>query len=146
MQIESLKVFCDLAETRSFTRTAEINSVTQSAVSQTISNMERQFNALLAERSRKNFRLTREGQVVYDYSRELLRAFANLEARLREAKEVASGQIRLVAIHSLGLHNLPPCLRVFAQTRPSVEVHVEYRRATQVYEEVLSGDADLGLV
>jgi DNA-binding transcriptional LysR family regulator len=108
MHIENLKVFCDLAETGSFTRTAEINSVTQSAVSQTISNMERQFHALLAERSRKNFRLTREGEIVYDYSRQLLQAFANLEARLQEAKEVASGQIRLAAIHSLGLHNLLP--------------------------------------
>ena len=43
MQIESLKVFCDLAETESFTKAAQINGVTQSAVSQQISSLERQF-------------------------------------------------------------------------------------------------------
>ena len=66
MQIESLKVFCDLAETKSFTKAAQINNVTQSAVSQTISALERRFNSLLIERSKKNFRLTPEGDVFYD--------------------------------------------------------------------------------
>ena len=65
MQFESLKVFCDLAETESFTKAAQINNVTQSAVSQTISAMERQFNSHLVERSKKNFRLTPEGEVFY---------------------------------------------------------------------------------
>ena len=59
MQIESLKVFCDLAETESFTKAAQINGVTQSAVSQQISSLERQFKSLLIERSKKKFRLTR---------------------------------------------------------------------------------------
>lgn len=65
MQIESLKVFCDLAETESFTKAAQINQVTQSAVSQTITALERLFNSLLIERSKKNFRLTPEGDVLY---------------------------------------------------------------------------------
>ena len=60
MQIESLKVFCDLTETESFTKAAQINGVTQSAVSQQISSLERQFKSLLIERSKKKFRLTRE--------------------------------------------------------------------------------------
>ena len=62
MQIESLKVFCDLAETESFTKAAQINSVTQSAVSQQISALERTFKSLLIERSKKKFRLTRRGR------------------------------------------------------------------------------------
>ena len=65
MQFESLKVFCDLAETESFTKTAQIKCVSQSAVSQTISALERHFNSLLIERSKKNFCLTSEGDVLY---------------------------------------------------------------------------------
>ncbi len=64
MQIESLKVFCDLSETESFTKAAQINQITQSAVSQQISSLERLFKSLLIERSKKKFRLTREGQVM----------------------------------------------------------------------------------
>jgi LysR family transcriptional regulator, transcriptional activator of the cysJI operon len=58
MQIESLKVFCDLAETESFTKAAQINQITQSAVSQQVSALERTFRSLLIERSKKKFRLT----------------------------------------------------------------------------------------
>jgi DNA-binding transcriptional LysR family regulator len=54
MQIESLTAFCDLVETKSFTKAAQINNVTQSAVSQTISALEGRFKALLMERSKKN--------------------------------------------------------------------------------------------
>ena len=60
MHINSLKVFCDLAETESFTKAAQINGVTQSAVSQQISALEKQFKSSLIERSKKKFRLTRE--------------------------------------------------------------------------------------
>ena len=64
MQIESLKVFCDLAETKSFTKTAQLNGVTQPAVSQTLIALAKQFTSLLLERSKKDFRLTAEGEVV----------------------------------------------------------------------------------
>ena len=74
MQLESLKVFCDLSETKSFTKAAQINKVTQSAVSQTVSALERQFKSLLIERSKKNFRLTPEGEVLYDYSKKILQS------------------------------------------------------------------------
>jgi len=92
MQIESLKVFCDLAETQSFTRAAQINSVTQSAVSQQISSLERVFNSLLIERSKKRFRLTREGQVLYDYSKQLIQTFDSLQSKLQEIKDIVSGR------------------------------------------------------
>ncbi len=81
MQIESLKVFCDLAETESFTKAAQINEVTQSAVSQTISTLEGHFKSLLIERSKKNFRLTPEGQVFYDYSKRILQSFDEAASR-----------------------------------------------------------------
>ncbi|MCU0783244.1 MAG: LysR family transcriptional regulator, partial [Verrucomicrobia bacterium] len=104
MQIESLKVFCDLTETESFTKAAQINGVTQSAVSQQISSLERLF------------------------------------------KSIISGTIRVATIYSIGLHDLPPYIKRFLKDYPTVHVHVEYRRANQVYEDVLGNIVDLGLV
>jgi len=146
MQIESLKVFCDLAETESFTKAAQINEVTQSAVSQTISTLERQFKSLLIERSKKNFRLTPEGQVFYDYSKRILQSFDALHSKLQELEGVISGNIRVATIYTIGLHVLPPYLKRFLKEYPSVNVHVEYRRPNQVYEDVLGNVVDLGLV
>jgi len=146
MQIESLKVFCDLAETESFTKAAEINEVTQSAVSQQISSLEKAFKSLLIERSKKKFRLTREGQVLYDYSKQIIETYDSLSGKLREIKNIVSGTIRVSTIYSIGLHDLPPYLKQFLKTYPTVNVHVEYRRSNQVYEDVLSNIVDLGLV
>jgi LysR family transcriptional regulator, transcriptional activator of the cysJI operon len=146
MQIESLKVFCDLAETESFTKSAQINNVTQSAVSQQISSLERQFKSLLIERSKKRFRLTREGQVLYDYSKQIIQTYDSLLSKLQEIKDIISGTIRVATIYSIGLHDLPPYLKKFLKTYPTVNVHVEYRRHNQVYEDVLGNVVDLGLV
>lgn len=146
MQIESLKVFCDLAETESFTKAAQINGVTQSAVSQQISSLERQFKSLLIERSKKKFRLTREGQVLYDFSKQIIQTYDGLHSKLQEIKDIISGTIRVATIYSIGLHDLPPYIKKFLKDYPTVHVHVEYRRANQVYEDVLSNVVDLGLV
>ena len=146
MQIESLKVFCDLAETESFTKAAQINEVTQSAVSQQISSLERQFKSLLIERSKKKFRLTREGQVLYDYSKQIIQTYDALFSKLQEIKDIVSGTIRVATIYSIGLHDLPPYLKKFLKSYSTVNVHVEYRRSNQVYEDVLGNVVDLGLV
>jgi DNA-binding transcriptional LysR family regulator len=129
-----------------FHQGAQINNVTQSAVSQQISSLERQFKSLLIERSKKKFRLTREGQVLYEYSKQVIQTYDSLQNRLQEIKDIISGTIRVATIYSIGLHDLPPYLKKFLKSFPTVNVHVEYRRANQVYEDVLSNVVDLGLV
>ncbi len=146
MQIESLKVFCDLAETESFTKAAQINQVTQSAVSQQISSLEKQFKSLLIERSKKKFRLTREGQVLYDFSKQIIQTYDGLHSKLQEIKDIISGTIRVATIYSVGLHDLPPYIKKFLKSYPTVNIHVEYRRSNQVYEDVLGNVVDMGLV
>ncbi|MCX6913347.1 MAG: LysR family transcriptional regulator [Verrucomicrobia bacterium] len=135
--------FC---ETKSFTKAAQINTVTQSAVSQTISALERRFKSLLIERSKKNFRLTPEGEVFYEYSKRILSTCDALFSKLQEIEDVISGNIRVATIYSIGLHVLPPYVTKFMRNYPAVNVHVEYRRDNQVYENVLGNVVDLGLV
>src|SRR5216110_2309201 len=145
MQIESLKVFCDLAETGSFTKAAQINEVTQSAVSQQISSLERIFKSLLIERSKKKFRLTREGQVLYDYSKQVIGTYEALHSKLQEIKDIISGTIRVATIYSIGLHDLPPYLKKFLKSFPTVNVHVDGGKALQEFlqvgREVMEPDA-----
>ena len=94
MQIESLKVFCDLAESESFTKAAQINNVTQSAVSQQITSLERLYKSLLIERSKKRFRLTREGQVLYDYSKQIIGTYEALGSKLQEIKDNVAAAVQ----------------------------------------------------
>jgi DNA-binding transcriptional LysR family regulator len=65
---------------------------------------------------------------------------------LQELKDIISGTIRVATIYSIGLHDLPPYIKKFLKSYPTVNVHVEYRRANQVYDDVLSNVVDMGLV
>ena len=146
MQIENFKIFADLVETKSFSKSAKINAITQSAVSQQARAMERHFKALLIDRSQKQFQLTREGQRVYEAAKELLHAYDKLASELQEMKKVISGTIRISTIYSIGLHELPPFIKRFLVDYPSVNVRVEYRRSNLVYEDILHNSVDFGLV
>ena len=146
MNIESLKMFCDLADSQSFTKAAQINGVTQSAVSQQITSLEKTFKSLLIERSKKHFRLTREGQVLYEYSKQITRIDELLRSKLQELKDLISGTIQVATIYSIGLHELPPYITKFMKNHPTVNVHVEYRGYKQVLEDVMSNVVDLGLI
>ncbi|MGD1031927.1 MAG: LysR substrate-binding domain-containing protein [Opitutaceae bacterium] len=146
MQIENLKIFADLVETKSFSKSAKLNSLTQSAVSQQARAMERHFKVLLIDRSQKQFQLTREGQRVYESAKEMLHTYEMLLSELQEMKKVISGTIRISTIYSIGLHELPPYIKRFLHDYPSVNVRVEYRRSNLVYEDILHNSVDFGLV
>jgi len=146
MQIENFKIFSDLVETKSFSKSAKLNGITQSAVSQQARAMERHFKTLLIDRSQKQFQLTREGQRVYDAAKEILHTYDKLLSELQEMKKVISGTIRISTIYSIGLHELPPYIKKFLHDYPSVNVRVEYRRSNLVYEDILHNSVDFGLV
>ncbi len=146
MQIETLKVFCDLIETASFSRAASLNSITQSAVSQQIRALEQRYHVSLIERGKKNFSVTQEGRAFLQASREILHTFENLGDQIRELQNVVAGELRIATIYSIGLHELPPLLKRFKEQYSEVKVIMDYRRSAQVYTDVLEGDADLGLV
>jgi DNA-binding transcriptional LysR family regulator len=146
MQIENFKIFADLVETKSFSKSAKLNGITQSAVSQQTRAMERHFKALLVDRSQKQFQLTREGQRVYESAKEVLHAYEMLLSELQEMKKVVSGTIRISTIYSIGLHELPPYIKRFLHDFPSVNVRIEYRRSNLVYEDILHNSVDFGLV
>jgi LysR family transcriptional regulator, transcriptional activator of the cysJI operon len=146
MQIETFKIFCDLAETGSFSKAAALNEITQSAVSQQIRALETRFKVSLVERGRRHFSLTPEGHTFLDAAREILSVYENLDSRLQDMRNVVTGELRIAAVYSIGLHEVPPTLRRFRSLFPDVEVEVEYRRSALVYVEVLNGNVDIGLV
>ncbi len=146
MHVENFKTFTDLVESQSFSRAAKLNGITQSAVSQQLRSMERHFNVLIVDRSQKQFRLTREGQKLYDSAKEILHRYDKLISDLQEMRKVISGTIHLSTVYSIGLHELPPYITQFLKEYPSVNVRVEYRRSNLVYEDILQNAVDMGLV
>ena len=84
--------------------------------------------------------------MLYTTYKDILGLYEKLNCEIQEMSNIVSGTIQISTVNSIGLHELPPYLKVFIKQFPSVNTRVEYRRANLVYEDVLHGNADLGLV
>jgi DNA-binding transcriptional LysR family regulator len=148
VQIETLKIFCDLVETQSFSQAAERNFVTQSAVSQQVRGLEEKFRRRLLERvrGRREVSLTEAGKTFYDASREVLRAYESLQEGMRSHSGTVSGSVRVATVYSVGLHELPPAVREFMALYPQAKIDLEYSRTTRIVRDVLGGAVELGVV
>jgi DNA-binding transcriptional LysR family regulator len=120
MQIQTFKIFCDLADTESFSRAAALNDITQSAVSQQIRALEERYQAMLIERGKKNFSLTQEGRVFLEASKSILEIFEGVGEQIKEMQNIVAGELRVATVYSIGLHELPPFLKALPPLDASV--------------------------
>jgi len=146
MHLETLKVFCDVVETRSFSAAASQNFVTQSAVSQQVRMLEDRWGRRLLERARGNVQLTPAGEILYQASKEIVQRFREMEGELRAASKVISGPVRVATVHSVGLYELSASLKRYLKAFPQVQLNLEYARSNKIYEDALRGQIDLGIV
>jgi len=148
MQIEALKVFCDVARCRSFSQAAKMQpkSLTQSAVSQAILHLEKHLGLQLIDRSVRPLQLTALGQRFYDGCRPLLEQYLELEASLRTAGAEVEATVEVAAIYSVGLGDMGKYVERFKAEQPGARVHIDYLHPDRVYEKVADGTADFGLV
>jgi LysR family transcriptional regulator, transcriptional activator of the cysJI operon len=146
MNLEMLKVFCDLADLRSFSKTAEKHILSQSAISQQLAQLELAYKSQLINRKRRPIELTRAGQLLYQASKDILERYEQFQNELRMSQKTSSGRLNIGAIFSIGMHTLPDYVKKFMANYPNVNVHIEYFSAEIVYEKVLSGEVDIGIV
>jgi DNA-binding transcriptional LysR family regulator len=146
MQLESLKMFVDVVETGSFSRAAQLNHVTQSAVSQQIRALENRYEQRLLSRSARQVTPTPAGERLFRGCKEILARFSEVEQEIREQASEVSGTATVSSIYSVGLHELSNIQRELLRTHPKVNMRLNYRRSDQVYDDVILGAADLGLV
>jgi DNA-binding transcriptional LysR family regulator len=146
VHIETLKVFCEVVETGSFSVAASQNYITQSAVSQQLRTLESKYHCKLLERGRSGAKPTPAGEILYQASREILERYREIETRLQESGKVVGGSLRVAIVYSVGLHELPPYMKEYLREFPQVNAHVEYSRPNKIYDDVIAGRIDLGIV
>jgi LysR family transcriptional regulator, transcriptional activator of the cysJI operon len=146
MQIETLKVFCDLVDSGSFSQAAVRNHITQSAVSQQVRSLEQRFDARLLTRQGKRVTVTDSGRTLYEAGREILARFQQLTSDLKSFGQEIGGSVRVASIYSVGLYEMSPAIKRFLKAYPTVNLHVEYSSIARVYEDCIKGIVDLGIV
>jgi DNA-binding transcriptional LysR family regulator len=146
MQHGNLKLFKDIALTRSISKGAAMSGLSQSAASQQIQELERVLQVMLLDRTTRPLEVTPAGLAYSHYCADILRRDKELEEELRRLSEHREGAVRVASIYSVGLSELIQLERRFLQQHPHAEVAVTYRQPQRVYVAVRNNEADLGLV
>jgi DNA-binding transcriptional LysR family regulator len=144
--IRALRLFYDLIETQSFTATARRHYITQSAVSQQVKGLERQFGHRLLQKRGRQLTLTPPGRIVYEAAQEILWRYQRLERALAQTPKDVEGPLRIAATLTVGLYELPPHLSVFLARHPQVRLKLVYHAPKDVYRAVADQEVDLGFV
>ena len=147
MNIETLKVFRDLVESGSFSKTAGLNYISQSAVSQQLKKLELVLKCRLFNRAANKLVLTVCGGKLYEGSKKIVALY---DASMAEMKKLAAvktaDEIKISTIYSAGPYLVQDYIKKFMTVRPDIKISLEYRRFSQVYGDVSCGRSDFGFL
>ena len=146
LYIDIFKVFCDLAETKNFSRTAEKNHITQSAVSQQIAYLERYFGKKMIIRSKGKFALTPEGKIFLGGCKQIIKTYQHTMHQMQTENGEISQSVNIQSIYSIGFYHLPPLIKSFMKKYKKINLHIEYNRSDRIYSDVIHGLCDIGIV
>jgi len=146
VNLDSLRLYCDVVRLRSFSRAAAASGVSQSAASQAVQQLEAELDATLLDRSRRPLEPTAEGRGFYDACRGLLAGFEKARADLAASRQRVEGTVRVAAIYSVGLHDMSRHMQPFMAAYPNARVRLECLHPHKVVEAVLNDEADLGIL
>ncbi len=148
MQLESLKIFCDVIRWASFSRGATENGISQSSASQAVHQLELRLGVKLIDRSKRPLVPTAHGKVFYEGCKDLVGRFEEVENRVKalENDRNVVGTVRVASIYSVGLYQITRYVAQFRALYAGADVRLECLHPTRVVEAVSSGAADLGLI
>ncbi|MFG2026640.1 LysR family transcriptional regulator [Streptomyces sp. NPDC048825] len=146
MQFQQLQYFVAVAETRHFTRAADLVHVAQPSLSQQIKALERELGADLFLRARGNITLTDAGEALLPLARRILADAETARHEVGELVQLRSGRIRLGATPSVCTGLLPDVLRAFHDRYPGIRLLIEEGGSHDLVRELARGALDLALV
>src|SRR5215213_3278341 len=142
MQLESLRLFCDVVRLRSFSRAAAASQVSQSAASQAVQQIEQHLGVALIDRTKRPFVVTPEGEALYGATRTLLDGWEEAKVEIGAVRARVDGTVRVAAIYSVGLHDVSRHMQQFMSLYPAARVELECLHPHKVVEAVVRDDAD----
>ena len=146
IKLEQYKIFREAAFTLSFSQAARNLYITQSAVSQTITLLEKELDTSLFIRHRKGVTLTKEGEMLYHKISQALSLITNAENELANYKTLTGGELIIGAGDSLCEHYLIPYLVSFRERYPQVHIKVVNGTTGETIKLLKSGTIDLAFV
>lgn len=145
MELYSLQVFLTVATEKSFSRAAEKLLRTQPAVSLALQRLEQEVGEKLIDRSAKELIPTDAGRTVLEFARRFQNLQQEMENSLAELRDNSAGRLVIGANESATLYLLRDIER-YRELYPKVKVTVRRSLSSQIPNELLDGNLELGVI
>lgn len=141
-----LRYFWSAGQSKSISKAAKENFVTQSAISQAISKLEISLQKQLITHEKNRFQLTSDGIILLGKCRELFSVLTDIEEAFQETEGVYKGKLTFACTHSFALSLLPTYLVKLSSAYPEIEPILRFGHTGTIVELVKKGDVDFGIV
>ncbi|NMA35189.1 MAG: LysR family transcriptional regulator [Clostridiaceae bacterium] len=146
VNFELYKVFHTVAKTGSFSAAARELFISQSAVSQSIKNLEECTGSLLFARGPRRVKLTAVGEMLYSHVEQACNLLNKAEAKIREMQSLDLGEVKIGVGDTILRYLLIPFLQKFIRDYPNIKLKIINRTSLGIINSIRTGAVDLGIV
>lgn len=140
------RLFCAVAECESISRAAEMNYISQPAISKAITKMEESLGTVLFVRNHRGVTLTDEGKILYEQLKAAFDIIKAGEEKLQRINELGIGRLRIGASSVLCKFMLLPHLKGFIEENPHIKITMECQSSARIHKLLMDGRIDVALM
>ena len=146
MNIKSLNYFIEVAKEKSFTNASKNLFVCQSALSKAIKTFENELDITLIDRTSKHFKLTPEGQLLYENGVIALKVINEQLEMLLDSVSIEKGKIKVGVPPVISTIYFTSIIKSFKDNFHSINLQIIEAGANTVKDKVHNGEIDIGVV
>ncbi|SDL84110.1 LysR family transcriptional regulator [Sediminibacillus halophilus] len=146
MQYDALQTFLTAAETKNFTKTAELLHISQPSVSLHIKNLEKEFETELFVRSPKQFHITPTGEMLYYRGKQIIQIYEQTKQEILAHHHAVQGELRIGASFTIGEYILPAVLVDLQKHYPNLQLKITIGNTEEIIGSVRELNVDAGLI
>ena len=143
VKLELYRVFLEVAQAGNISSAAQKLYISQSAVSQSVRQLEEQLQVRLFSRSTKGVALTSEGATLLEYVQHALGLLQSGEEKLEQSRQLLTGELIIGASDTVTKTYLLPRLEAFHKAYPDIRIRILNGTSRMVLEYLHSGQVDV---
>jgi len=145
MDINNLQAFIEVAEKKSFSRSAESLKLTQPAVSKRIAALESELASRLFDRVGRSVHLTEAGKVLLPSALKINSELSRIESEIISLGKEVGGKLSIGAAEHVGLDRLAPVIKNYKEQYPDVEIDLQFLNTSEALDSIENGRLDMSL-
>jgi DNA-binding transcriptional LysR family regulator len=146
IDLRKLEIFLKVYETQSFSKASNLLHLAQPTITLHIKDLEEELGINLLDRHTRKVVPNKAGKVVYKYGKEIINLVKQMQKELQFFKDENIGLVEIGGSTIPGQYILPKIIKSFKEKYPQISIFLKVGDSKEVFEKVLSGEFDLGMV